>query len=1236
MICKIRVGVFIGLISFLGLSLMPSDSFSAPITISGFVGSTLHTNANGSYGGPNFGLPYWQRNVGLVRYFIDRNGGLTHWQIRAEFGINNTVVVLAWAPINSTTRPPCTGWISVNGSGLITLSGDCQSAASACGMLHDPASGPLNQSLCVGEALVPIKFNTLNVNGVSQSNFPPGIGPSYSNGVVTVSGTLQSIPPGYNPNNNLVTLLGPNCNGNLNYTYVRIGAKPRPSFTAPTGFCADAGIQTGLGGGTPTGGMYSGPGVSASTGTSYSFNPAAAGGPGTKTITYTGPNGCSTTDNIEVYPVPSFPTISAQFNFCSNVDAILSATGSGSGDIVFYNSSLVEIARKTMGTQTQTHNLGMLAPGTYTFHVEEDNGNCQSSRVTTTVNITAGPSFTTPTGFCVDVSIQTGLSGALPTGGTYSGPGVSASTGTSYSFDPGNAGGPGTKAITYTLPNGCSATSNIEVYPIPANPSTGSPITACANINAVLSATGSGSGDIVFYNSSLVEIARKTMGTPLQTHDLGQLAIGNYTYYAEEDNGNCVSARVPITVDVFAPPQSPSVNTPVNVCEGENVILSATGSGSGDLVFYNSGFTELARKTMGAALQTHNTGAIAVGTHSFYVTEDDGRCESNPVLITANVSALPSDPGNNTSSVICEDQDVILSATGSGSGDLVFFNIAMTEIARKTMGSTTQTHNLGLLSVGNHSYFVAEDDGTCESNKVTIALSIAALPTEPNVNSPIVVCENENMILSATGSGSGDLVFYDNSLTEIGRKTMGSVLQTFDAGVLAPAIYTFYISEDDGTCESNSVQLIATVSALPSSPSIIAPPICSGENAIITATGSGSGDLVFYDNSMTEIGRLSMGPATQSFNAGPLSIGNHTFHITQHDGICESISTSTVVSVLTLPTEPTVSTPVVVCAGEDIFLSATGSGSGDLVFYDQASTEIGRISMGLPTQSHNAGTLPSGLYKFYVREDDGSCLSTKALINVTVNTVPNSPSVNALTVCSGDDVILNASGSGTGDLVFYDNSMTEIARKTMGATTQTHNIGSLADGNYTYYVSEDNGQCESAPANIWVGVTLAYCNPTISYNDPDGDGVPDIADPCSCSDLNNRLVFNGPLAPIGQILFHEVVTINSMTVENWNMTLLNSGEVYDSNGNPLSLPVAVPEVAIGIYVLEFWHHEPFGYDADFSNGVDILNIGNSCVRCPTPVPTMSEWGLIGFCLLLLNLGLCVLFVQSRKRKALIN
>ncbi|MWW23596.1 Ig-like domain-containing protein [Algibacter lectus] len=79
---------------------------------------------------------------------------------------------------------------------------------------------------------------------------------------------------------------------------------PTVTFTAPEDLCLDAGIQADLGGGTATGGVYSGTGITDDgNGMTYSFDPAAAG-VGIHTITYTltNANGCTNavSDDIEV------------------------------------------------------------------------------------------------------------------------------------------------------------------------------------------------------------------------------------------------------------------------------------------------------------------------------------------------------------------------------------------------------------------------------------------------------------------------------------------------------------------------------------------------------------------------------------------------------------------------------------------------------------------------------------------------------------------------------------------------------------------------------------------------------------------------------------------------------------------------------------------------------------------------------------------------------------------------
>ncbi|WP_114491103.1 M36 family metallopeptidase [Candidatus Ulvibacter alkanivorans] len=102
-------------------------------------------------------------------------------------------------------------------------------------------------------------------------------------------------------------------------------------FTAPNDVCLNEGVLTGLGGGTPFGGVYSGPGVTDDgNGNTYTFDPMAAG-VGVHTITYDVPSGaCSTassdSDDIEVLSIPPGPTTTSEFDVCPGDSVTLTAT----------------------------------------------------------------------------------------------------------------------------------------------------------------------------------------------------------------------------------------------------------------------------------------------------------------------------------------------------------------------------------------------------------------------------------------------------------------------------------------------------------------------------------------------------------------------------------------------------------------------------------------------------------------------------------------------------------------------------------------------------------------------------------------------------------------------------------------------------------------------------------------------------------------------------------------------
>ena len=245
---------------------------------------------------------------------------------------------------------------------------------------------------------------------------------------------------------------------------VEVFALPNVTFTALADLCVDAGVQSGLGGGLPTGGVYNGTGVTDDgNGMTYSFDPAAAGvGTHTITYTYTDGNGAtnSASDDVEVFALPTV-TFTALADLPVN-NGVQTGLGGGIAAGGVYSGPGV-----TDDGNGMTYSFDPAAAGvgvhtiTYTF---TDTDGCTAS-ASDDVEVFAATSFTALADLCIDAGVQSGLGGGLPTGGVYSGPGVTDDgNGMTYSFDPA-AAGVGTHAITYT--SGGSSMDSVEVFALP-------------------------------------------------------------------------------------------------------------------------------------------------------------------------------------------------------------------------------------------------------------------------------------------------------------------------------------------------------------------------------------------------------------------------------------------------------------------------------------------------------------------------------------------------------------------------------------------------------------------------------------------------------------------------------------------------------------------------------------------------------------------------------------------------
>lgn len=435
--------------------------------------------------------------------------------------------------------------------------------------------------------------------------------------------------------------------GNTATDDVEVFALPTVGFTAPADLCVDAGVQAGLGGGTPTGGVYSGPGVTDDgNGMTYSFDPAAAG-VGTHTITYnfTDGNGCSgsASDDIEVFALPVV-TFTAPADLCID-EGVQTGLGGGTPTGGVYSGPGV-----TDDGNGMTYSFDPAAAGvgvhtlTYTF----TNGNSCTNSATDNVEVFNTPTvtFTAPADLCIDAGVQAGLGGGTPTGGVYSGPGVTDDgNGMTYSFDPA-AAGVGVHTITYTFTDGNSCTNsasdNVEVFALPTVTFTAlADLCVDAGVQAGLSG-GNPTGGV--YSGPGVTDDGNGM---TYSFDPAAAGVGTHTITYDFTDGNGCSGSANDDVEVFALPTVTFTAPASPVCP----TLVLTGQGGGTPtggVYSGPGVTDDGN----GMTYTFDTNASGTGTHTITYTFTDGNgctaSASDMVTVEDNDPPVITCPGDIT------------------------------------------------------------------------------------------------------------------------------------------------------------------------------------------------------------------------------------------------------------------------------------------------------------------------------------------------------------------------------------------------------------------------------------------------------------------------------------------------------------------------------------------------------------------------------------------------------------
>ena len=860
--------------------------------------------------------------------------------------------------------------------------------------------------------------------------------------------TTQSITANTTGNYTVSTTASNGCTSTSTPESVTVNSLPVVSFGSLSAVCLNT-PSFALSGGTPSGGTYTGTGVSGN-----NFDASVAGtGSKTLTYTYTDVNGCtaSATQTILVKSLPT-ATISAlgATTFCQGGNVTLTASG-GSGSTYLWSTGA------TTKVTTPT------ASGSYsvTVTVTDANG-CSATSTGLSVVVNSRPLAITGANQTICNLQSVALGSAAVAGNTYS---WSPSTGLSSSSVSDPTANPSV-TTTYTLTETITATGctnsnpvTVTVNQLPVSTvSASGPTTICLGDSVTLTAnlytsylwsngettrsikvkTLSGNYSVTVTDANACQklsAPTTVVVNPLpaavtggnqticvnQSISLGAPSVAGNTYSWSPSNGLSSST-------VSDPIASPTTTTTYTLTETiaatgclktntstvtVNTLPIATITASGPTTFCQGGSITLTSSPGVSYLwnTTETTQSINVSTSGLYtlIVTDANGCNANLASVNVVVKPLPiANVTANGPTTFCQGGNLTL--TSSVGSSYLWSN-----------GATTQSINLTSTS-GNYSVVVTASNGcTSTSSSVSVTVVPVATPVITALGST-TICSGNSVVLSASGA-PGSTYSWSN----------GETTQT--ASISNAGSYT--VSVTTAGCSGSSYPMSVYVNPLPVMNIVAGSGLtfCQGGTVVLTA---GSNSPVTY--------QWSTGETTQNITA--TVGGNYTVTGTDVNG-CSQASPATTLTVLPLPTVPTISAsgPTTFCQGGNVTLTS--------------SSALGYLwDTGETTQSITASNAHG--YIVTVSGANG-CYSSSVPEVVTILSLPSTviTQSGANSQCLGNSASLSVPAAAS-------------YLWSTGETTQSINASSLS-GNYTVVVTGTNG-CVDTSAPILVSYATTYVN----------------------------------------------------------------------------------------------------------------------------------------------------------------
>jgi gliding motility-associated-like protein len=412
-------------------------------------------------------------------------------------------------------------------------------------------------------------------------------------------------------------------------------------------------------------------------------------------------------------------------------------------------------------------------------------------------------------------------------------------------------------------------------------------VTTCVNENATFSCEADGTTNISYQweyspNGSTLVFSDINDGATysgattntLSVNTTGTIGEGRYRCRMNGDFATEITTNDKGLFFVTRP--SAPITVSQSSCGPASITLNASGGTNGNYRWH----TDAMSGTIPGEINSVYATPILLGTTTFYVSIDNGICESTRTPAIATINPIPPTPNANGASA-CTGSSAPLTASGGSNGQYRWYTTPTggTAIA----GETNSSYTTPILSV-NTNYFVAINDGTCESTRtqVTATIITVAPPTTTGANA----CAGNTFTLTASGGTNGQSRWY--TVATGGTAISNETNSTYTTPPLT-ASTNYYVSINNGTCESTRTPVTATIITAGCNPVITPTPLATQVDGKITIdlkpfiTTVGILDV----NSIKVIVQPTLSGATASIANGILTIdyagkpfsGNETIRI---------------------------------------------------------------------------------------------------------------------------------------------------------------------------------------------------------------------------------------------------------------------------------------------------------------------------------------------------------------------